>query len=94
MDGERHKHPGKRELTYRVGWKKGKFEVGENGQVSAAASTVAFREKNRWHRLLESGFFCRAPVVPVSGLAVMLYVLPVVLFGLTWWLTYLLSSVW
>lgn len=92
MDEERPKQPGKRELTYRVGWKKRKLEIGENGRVTASESAVVFMEKKRWQHLLEQYVWREAPIVPLNGLAVMLWALPVVLFALTWWGVYLLSK--
>jgi len=93
MDEERHKAPGKRELTYRVGWRKGRLEIGEDGQVTGSKSAIVFMEQKRWRHMLESYVWRKAPIVPASGLTVMLYALPVVMFGLTWWLVYMLSSV-
>jgi hypothetical protein len=92
MDEERRKHPAKRELTYRVGWKKGKFEVGENGRVTASESAVVFMEQALWLRLLELAVWRKAPYVPFNALTYMLIALPVVSFGLTWWLVRMLSK--
>ncbi|TMV47813.1 hypothetical protein FE783_20485 [Paenibacillus mesophilus] len=92
MVEERRKHPAKRELTYRVGWKKGKFEVGENGRVTASESAVVFMEKALWHRLLEQAVWRKAPNVPLGVLAYLLLALPVISFGLTWLLVRMLSN--
>ncbi|MDF2715345.1 MAG: hypothetical protein K0R28_2270 [Paenibacillus sp.] len=93
MDEEPRKHPAKRELTYRVGWKKGKFEIGENGRVTASESAVVFMEKAVWQRLLEQVVWRKVPNVPLGGMTCLLFALPFVSFGLTWWLVRMLSKV-
>lgn len=85
-------HPAKRELTYRIGWKKRRFEIGENGRVTASESAVVFMEKALWHRMLSRGVWRAAPFVPLGTVAWLLVALPFVSFGLTWWLVYLLSN--
>ncbi|GAA3400778.1 hypothetical protein ACFFNY_15645 [Paenibacillus hodogayensis] len=92
MDKESQKLAAKRELTYRVGWKKGTMQVGENGQVTGSASALVFMERKKYERLLDGWIWREAPCLPVRALVVVLYVLPVALFGLVWWLVYMLSA--
>lgn len=92
MDGERNQRPVKREITYRVGWKKGKLEIGENGRVTGAESGVVFLEKALWLRLLDRYVWKRAPFVPERALPALLWTLPAVSFGFVWWLVFMLSK--
>ncbi|RKN85059.1 hypothetical protein [Paenibacillus ginsengarvi] len=91
MGEERRKNAGSRELTYQVGWKKGKLKVGENGRVTSSESAVFFMEKKSWQRMLERYAWREAPLVPDKALGALLWASPAILFGLTWWGVYLLS---
>lgn len=92
MTEESRPRPGKRELTYREGWKKRKLEVGENGQVTATEETVVFMEQSLWLRITERLFWRRMPGIPAAALPYTLLALPVASFGLIWWLVSLLAQ--
>jgi hypothetical protein len=89
VEEERRPKPGNREITYRVGWKKGKLEVAD-GKVKSAESYV-FLEKALWLRLLDRFVWRPLPLLPERALLPVLWALPLVAFGTTWWLVYMLS---
>lgn len=93
MEEQPRKQPRAREITYRVGWKKGKLEVGENNQVTASESAVVFMEKALWLRLLDRYIWRRAPFLPLAAIPYLLIALPLLTFGFVWWMVYMLVRV-
>lgn len=91
MEDSERKPSGKREITYRVGWKTGRLEIGENGKVTGAESAVVFMERKLWLRILDKLVWRSLPQLSSTAIAVMLWTLPAIGFGLTWWLVFLLS---
>jgi hypothetical protein len=88
---ENKKQPAKREYTYQVGWKKGKLEIGENGRVTGAESSILFMEKKLWLHMLDRFVWRKTPAMPNVCLTVAVALLPAMIFVLTWALAFLLS---
>ncbi|MDF2670648.1 MAG: hypothetical protein K0R67_2954 [Paenibacillus sp.] len=83
--------PNKRELTYQVGWKKGRMEIGKNGKVtnhrpdnapSNASALVRFMERTAWKPAFR---------ITDSIMIAILWSVPPVAFFLTWLLVYYLG---
>lgn len=92
MDPE---HKTEREITYKVGWKRGKIKMNQsnntmNEQPNEAAVT-SFPTGAVWHLWNERWLWREARVLPGSVLRAMLYVFPVITFGISLWLVYRLS---
>lgn len=82
-----------REITYRVGWKKGRIHVQDSGQAGDPAVHEADRglpalERNKLLRLIWKS----APYPTAKGTAVFAGVLPLAAFTLIVWLVSRLSQ--
>jgi hypothetical protein len=92
MNGGEPKPGRKRELTYRVGWKSGKLEIGENGKVTVGESGLFYLESAATFRLLGRLAWKEVPFAPLGALKAVLCVLPVFVFMATWAIVYLLMQ--
>ncbi|WP_409345803.1 hypothetical protein [Paenibacillus sp. MBLB4367] len=92
--GEGKKTSGDREITYQVGWKRGKIQAAENGSPvkngNPGGKTPHFVIETRGAKLLRA-IWRPVPAAPASVSGALLFALPVISFAVTLWLVYRLS---
>jgi hypothetical protein len=81
--------PGKREITYRVGWKKGK--IAPSGKAPVRSETVE-AEAGTVERWMRRWAWRPVPFIPDNILPIALWTLPAVSFAVTVWLAYMLAD--
>jgi hypothetical protein len=86
----RDKSGKQREITYQIGWKKGKIHL-QAPSDTAEADKSSELTKNRLFRLHERFIWRVTPTAPQSWLLPLLYLLPALVFLLTFVLVYQLS---
>ncbi|MEI7028104.1 hypothetical protein [Paenibacillus sp. y28] len=85
MDTQQPK--GRREITYRVGWKKGIIRVPEASAVSGTAAEANGRGRSPGSRL-EAALLREAKLPPAELLRGLFFSLPLFGFGAIWLLIY------
>jgi hypothetical protein len=91
--GDRKKTTGEREITYHVGWKRGKIVVPEGGaQIHAKPGVKApvLLLEDSGGRLLRM-IWRPVPIMPAFMRVALFIALPVISFTVTLWLVYQLS---
>lgn len=88
---EGDKKPHKREITYQIGWKKGRMEIGENGKVTGGHADVVFFNTAAWMRFMARTAWKSIPPLSDNMMSTLLWVVPPVAFLLTWLLVYMLG---
>lgn len=82
-----------RELTYHVGWKKGKINCkDQSGSGGSPQALFFFKLKGQWQAFVEQMLWRDAPCPGDDVIRIFIYALPAVSFGAAVWLTYLLSN--
>lgn len=89
QDGD--KKPLKREITYQVGWKKGRMEVGGNGKVTGGNKDVLLFNSARWMNFMARTAWKAGPQLSGNVVSGLLWAVPPVAFLLIWLLVYLLG---
>jgi hypothetical protein len=89
-----HKSGKKREITYHVGWKKGRIQ-GDSGQASPAKDDAPMDAitSSKLFRLYQRYIWREAQVVRQTWLFPLWYLLPILIFALTFILVYTLSNI-
>ncbi|WP_127579998.1 hypothetical protein [Paenibacillus koleovorans] len=87
-DGENKQQ--KREITYQIGWKKGKMEVGANGKKAAVPeSSIELSSRLEGvQRFFMRSAYRSTPAPSAKVLFVLLGALPIVSFLMTWVLVF------
>jgi hypothetical protein len=80
----------KREITYQIGWKKGRMEIGDNGKVTGGRTDVLFNFAG-WIHIMARTAWRAAPQLSENALSGLLWAVPPVAFLLIWLLVYLLG---
>ncbi|NEW08658.1 hypothetical protein GK047_21925 [Paenibacillus sp. SYP-B3998] len=89
MYSESSKKKGQREITYQVGWKKGKIALNEGGAAEILVKSHALEESTSVKGQAFLRFLWQAvPTLPNGLLLPLLYGLPLVCFMLTLVLVY------
>jgi hypothetical protein len=85
------KQPNKREITYQIGWKKGRMEVGEKGKAHISRQDDAGKDAAAWVRLLERTAWKPAFRISDSIMVAILWSVAPAAFAMTWLLVFLLG---
>lgn len=95
MESEQRTERTEREITYQVGWKRGKITLnngkpsaGPGGAKPAAKSTAAAERLTEWSLRY---VWKPAGAIPDGGLRILLAAFPLIAFALSLWLVYQLS---